>query len=212
MPRVPAEPVPGVGGLELVSLGHRGKGDVYRGDAGGTPVIVKDYRAKPLAVRVLWGRPTIRRERRAYAQLQGLRGIARLLPQGGPLVLVVQCIAGEALSARPPGSVAAATFARLGALVGELHARGIVHLDLNHRGNILVSADGTPWLIDLASVVDFSRFGGPGRWLARRVGFFDRAAVAKWKAQLGAEPLSPAEARDLRWLMRLKGLWVLNPK
>jgi len=45
--------------------------------------------------------------------------------------------------AGPPGGLAR----RLGRLVGQLHAAGLVHGDL-HLGNLLVDRDGAPWAVD----------------------------------------------------------------
>ena len=65
-----------------------------------------------------------------------------------------------------------------------LHARGVVHLDLRHRSNVLVARDGRPVLIDFASAVCF-RPGGLGArlllpWLAR----VDLQAYRKWEIRL----------------------------
>jgi len=44
------------------------------------------------------------------------------------------------------------------ALVKGIHARGYVHLDTGNRGNVLVSAEGKPRLIDFASALQTRYF------------------------------------------------------
>lgn len=195
----------------LVRHGHRGNADILEGEIGGVPVIVKDWTRKGYIVRALVAPLSVRRERRAYEALAGLSGIARVL-SAERLRLSVARIDGVALSSCAPGSVPAETFASLARLVSAMHARGIVHLDLNHRGNVLLDASGQPWLIDLAAAIDLRALRGLGRYLARRIGFFDRAAVAKWKSQLCPDPLTESEARDVRLLYVLRRFWLLNPK
>ena len=65
-----------------------------------------------------------------------------------------------------------------------MHERGVAHLDLRHRSNILAGEDGHPVLLDFASAICFRRGGWGARlllpWLAR----IDRGALAKWEARL----------------------------
>lgn len=212
MPALAAEPGSSVRDLVLLKEGNPGNAAIYAGTVGGAPVIVKDFTRKAALVRLLVGPFSIRRERDAYRALQGLPGVAKLHETGDERRLTVERIDGVALSSLPTGGVSPKTFTRLQELIDELHARGIVHLDLTHRGNVLVTPDGQPWLIDLASAMNLAWLGPLGRLLARRLGFFDRAAVAKWKKLLGAGPLSPQEERDLRWLSRLSHVWLFNRK
>jgi serine/threonine protein kinase len=82
----------------------------------------------------------------------------------------------------PTGFVAA-----LDAAVREMHRRGVAHLDLRHRTNILMDEAGCPVLIDFASAVCFRPNGLGARWLLPLFAWVDRRAVRKW-----AERLMPA--------------------
>ena len=210
--RAALEPNERLEDVRLLKRGSPGNADIYAASAGGGPVIVKDFTAKSFLVRRLVGPLSVRREARAYRALVGVGGIAELHETGHPLRLAVTRIDGTALSSAAPGSLPPAVFVRLGATVSELHRRGLVHLDLAHRGNIILAPDGTPWLIDLASCLDLSWLGPIGRMLARTLGFFDRASVAKWKQQLCTAPLDTREARDLNRLLAMARLWLPNRK
>ena len=202
----------GLENLTLLAEGSTGNAAIYEGTFRGRPVIVKDFRPKGWLVRLVVGRLSIRRERRAYGRLRGIDGIAEVLGPDEPLRLMVQKIDGMSLEFCSPGSVSARTFERLAESVDQMHARGFVHLDLTHRGNILLDGDGRAWMIDLAAGFDFSWAGGLGRSLARRLGFFDRAALAKWKQRTCEAGLTERESRDLRLVQRLRRFWILNPK
>lgn len=97
----------------------------------------------------------LERERRALSRLAGLPGVPQLVrtettAEGNALVRTF--VTGEPLSAAP--RLPENFFDELDALVTELHARGVCHNDLHKEQNVIVAADGYPWLVDfqLASV------------------------------------------------------------
>ena len=100
-------------------------------------------------------RALLERERRALQRLDGIAGVPRLVRAGdadGERVLVRTFVAGKPLS--EAGSLPENFFDELAALVACLHARGVCHNDLHKEQNVIVAADGYPWLVDfqLASV------------------------------------------------------------
>ena len=64
--------------------------------------------------------------------------------------------------------------------VAAMHARGVVHLDLRHRSNVLAGDDGHPVLLDFASALRLRPRGRLARWLAA----LDRRALRKWETRL----------------------------
>ncbi|MFN7975984.1 MAG: phosphotransferase [Acidobacteriota bacterium] len=198
--------------VRLLRKGHRGNADLYEAKLADRPVVVKDFREKGFWVRGVVGPFSIRRERRVAGKLLGVAGIVRVHDAPMPGRVVMDRITGEPLSSAPPGSIDAEVFARLDAIVLQLHQRRIVHGDLSHRGNVLLDADGRPWVIDLASAFDLGWLGPLAGPFVRLLGFFDRAAVAKWKKQLCKSPLTTEEERALSRLMFWRRFWVLNPK
>jgi serine/threonine protein kinase len=68
-----------------------------------------------------------------------------------------------------------------------MHARGVAHLDLRHRSNVLLTADGTPVLIDFGSAVCLRPGGLAARLLLPLLARIDRGALGKWRAKLGVQ-------------------------
>jgi RIO-like serine/threonine protein kinase len=156
-----------------------------------TPCLVKDYRRRPLLVRMTYGRAMVRREITVYRALRDLPGIPRLLGEIDAYAFVVERIDGPELGAFAPRELPPGFIETLEATVREMHERGVIHGDLRQRRNILVGPGGRPYLIDFASGIrlspDFPLFG-----LLRQM---DLSAVAKLKAKHAPETLTPPERR-----------------
>jgi RIO-like serine/threonine protein kinase len=73
--------------------------------------------------------------------------------------------------------------ASLAEALAEMHRRGVVHLDLKNRTNVLSDEQGRPVLIDFGSAFVFRPGSGAARWLLPLFAFFDRRALAKWNAK-----------------------------
>ncbi len=156
-----------------------------RGDRG--PVVVKDFAPRSRWVRAWLGPWLQRRELRAYRALAGHPSVPRLLGELDALAFVVEYRPGERLSRRLRERVRPQFLAELSAAIGEMHRRGVVHLDLRHRSNVLVGEDGRPVLIDFASAVCLRPGGLAARLLLPRLARFDRRALEKWRARLGPQ-------------------------
>jgi serine/threonine protein kinase len=76
-----------------------------------------------------------------------------------------------------------------------MHRRGVAHLDLRHRSNVLVGEDGDPILIDFGSALTFRPGGLLARWLLPLLGRLDLAAVEKWRSRLSPPSSGPGPAR-----------------
>ena len=158
----------------------------------GERVVVKDFAPRPWPVRLLLGPWQLRREARAYARLEGLLGVPRLLG-----VIDAQALALEFVDARPlrglrRGALEAPFFDRLETLIRAVHERGVAHGDLHH-GDVLVGPLGQPYVIDLAtSVVVEPEAGGLRRSLFDQMRDADLRAVAKLRRRIlgpgGPEP------------------------
>ncbi len=177
-------------GLELQK--ERTVRSVLRGELAGVPVHVKVFRADTLADRA---RDAVRRGKgeREAANLAAARAmglpVVEALASGaaadrGQLrsFVVTRTVAG----AQPFSfDLPAAALRQVGALLRTVHDRGLELADL-HPGNLVVDADGNPWLLDLTSL----RQVGPLP-LRRRA-----AAMAMFCQDLDGGALDPA-AREL---------------
>ena len=157
-------------------------------------VVVKDFAAERAPLRRLLGRVLLRRELRAYRALVGHPAVPRVIGELDDWGLVLEYRPGTLLSRSLKGQLPADFVERLREAIELMHERGVAHLDLRHRSNILAGEDGRPVLIDFASAICF-RPGGLGArlllpWLAR----IDRGALAKWEVRLGVPAASGLEA------------------
>jgi serine/threonine protein kinase len=150
-------------------------------------VVVKDFGPRSGLVRRLLGPWITGREMRAYRLLAGVSAVPRLLGCLDELALVLEYRPGTLLSRSLRGKLPPGFMGELRDAVGAMHARGVVHLDLRHRSNVLAGEDGRPVVIDFASALCFRPGGLAARlllpWLAR----IDRGALRKWEQRI--EPL-----------------------
>jgi serine/threonine protein kinase len=158
--------------------------DVLLVESPGGPVVVKDFSARAAGVRQWLGPWLISREERAYRQLAGVPGVPRLIGRLDAAALVLEYRPGVRVSRSLRGRLPVVFLAELERSVDEMHRRGVVHLDLRHRSNVLAGEDGHPVLIDFASALRFDPTARIGRWLLRALTWIDRRAVEKWRVRL----------------------------
>lgn len=173
--------------VRVLNRGGWGNADVLLVEGARGPVVVKDFSPRPRMIRRTLGRWLIRREGRAYRRLAGLPGFPRLLGQIDHDAIVLEYRPGTLLSRSLAGRVRSEFLAELEAVIDSMHARGIVHLDLRHRSNILAGEDGHPVVLDLASALHFDPERRLGRLGLALFGWIDRRALAKWRVRL-AQP------------------------
>lgn len=106
----------------------------------------------------------------------------------------------------PPADLPPGIFADLLALVDAMHARGVVHLDLRQRKNVLIDSEGRAALIDFASSMHFSRDGR----VFRLMKLVDRTAVLKLKNRVTPADVTEEEKEALRSFDRMRKFWVIK--
>lgn len=182
--------------------------DVLLIKLGGEEAVLKDYgKADPWFRRVV-GPLSARREARALKQLEGARGVPRLLRRVGRDAILLEYVPGTSAREVPPGGLTPQFFERFYRLVDRLHEYGVAHCDLRSQGNILVGADGEPHVVDFAAHFRRGRSWNPAsRWMYAKFCEADRVAVARLKKSHAPELLTETEklslARDRKtWLER----------
>lgn len=168
----------------VLSRGGPGNPDVLLVEAEHGLVVVKDFAPRSGWVRRFLGPWLLRREACAYQRLADAPGIPRLLGWLDGAAIVLEYRPGVLLSRGLAGRLPPDFVARLEDVVAELHRRGVVHLDLRHRSNVLASPDGVPIVIDFASALRFDPASALGRAAVRLLGAFDRRAIRKWRVRL----------------------------
>jgi len=189
MPNAPAPELPRRSDLvraERISRGGFANPDVLRIAHAGRLLVVKDFAPRGRLVRATLGRWIARREQRAWRALAEHPAVPAYLGAIDALAFAVAHRAGRPLSRSVARETPLEFFARLAAAVDEMHARGVVHLDLRHQGNVLVGDDGAPALIDFGSALVLRPGGLRARVARALLGWIDRSAVAKWRAHSAA--------------------------
>jgi len=151
-------PVPG----EFLSRGYQGA--VFLRGSGIDQRVVKQAMGGRLARRVR--QAMLRREFAAYARVAGIRGIPRCYGLEADGSLVLEYLPGEAYRETVPAlrGHRERFFLELRDQILAIHAAGVAHADLKRRGNILISSQGDPILLDFGSAVLRKAGGG---WLNR---------------------------------------------
>lgn len=172
--------------------------DLYSLKAPAQDWALKDFSARPLWIRMLITRRVVQREVAALSGLEGLRGVPRLAGMLGRDAFIMERLNADRLPHIYDNNLTPEFFARLEALIAEMHARGWAHGDLR-RKNILLDAEFNPYLIDFAtSMFAGPKSGAPRKWLSERWKRVDNINVARMKASyLPPEDLTE---RDLELL------------
>ena len=197
--------------IQVIRQGSWAKPDIKCVGYAGDRAVLKDFSDKSWPVRLL-GRRQVAREMRALRRLQGIAGIPRCFGEAGACGILMEPIEGEWITrwCRRKRAETAPMFDRLRTLVGQIHARGVAHIDLRKRDNILITEDGRPCIIDFNASFCFDPAGLGARFLFPILRRIDDAAVLKWKSRLAPELLTEAESARHRLMSRLRRFWIFN--
>lgn len=177
---------------------------VYSGTQG--EFVVKDCSPMHPLVRAFFGRRVKNREIAIYSRLEGAAGIPRFVGLIDRNAFAIEYIAGQTLARQLEKNRLDTALVDLGAVVEELHARRVVHLDLKQKRNVLVKPDARVAIIDFESAMHFGD-GFLGRALFGFLKKRDRAGVVKFKAKYAPYLLDEDEKRVARKERWLGALW-----
>lgn len=161
------------------------------GPSGG--VVVKDFAGRGRLFAETLGRWLCAREVRAYRRLADVPVVPRFIGSVDRFAFAVEYRPGVMLTRSLRGRLPDGFMAELEDGVRAIHARGVVHLDMRHRSNVLAGDDGHPVVIDFASALRLPVGGRVGGWIVRRLASFDLRALEKWRARI--EPVQAAPSR-----------------
>ena len=169
--------------------------------------VVKDFRPRGFVIRNTIGRLFVRREMRALTRLAGLDGVPADAFRIDAHALAYRYIPGIPLTGAPEERKNPLFFAAFERLLAQVHARGIVHLDVRNGRNVLITGDGRATLIDFQSHLGTWRLPRAMRgWLER----FDMAGVYKHWERHHPQSLGEARAALLAGMNRWRRLWFLR--
>ncbi len=191
-----------------LAKGNFAKPDLNRAEVGGRSVMVKDVGKKNFILRWTLGLWLIHKEWRIYSRLTGIKGIPRPVERVDRFAFAMEFIPGKPLLRGEP--VPPSFFADLEQVLTNVHARGVVHLDLRHKGNILISEKGEPFLIDFNSSLAFKEKGFFRRYLFPLLRWVDHGGLLKLKKRISPSLLTPSDLAFLKRFERLRKLWIFN--
>jgi len=172
------------GTVAVLNRGNRRNPDVLLVESDGRRIVVKDFAPRAAWVRATLGRWLTAREAAAYRWVDGHPAVPRFAGFVDDLAFALEYRPGRRISRHLIDDAGPGFVHALADAVEELHARGLVHLDLGHRSNVLIDAEGAPVLIDFASALWFRPGSFGARWILPWLARFDRRAVAKFREKL----------------------------
>ena len=191
-----------------VTKGNFGKPDLNQVEVEGRSLMVKDVRRKSFLLRWTLGLWLIDKEWKIYSRLTGTKGIPQPVERIDRFAFAMEFIPGRAILRGEP--LPFSFFSDLESVLREVHDKGVVHLDLRHKGNILVSEKGEPFLIDFNSSFAFKEKGFLRRYLFPLLRRVDYGGLLKLKKRISPSLMTPEELAFLKRFDRLRRLWIFN--
>lgn len=172
-------------------------------DHEGKPAVLKDYRRKNAVTRGLIAPSLVKREFTVLRHLEGIPGIPKAFAVVEKRALLIEYIEGRTINKFEPGDLPDRVYERLVGLVRAMHARGVVHLDLRQRKNILIAGE-QPWLIDFANAMK-------GR-LTAALRAVDESALLKFKQRNWPHLMTDPDRDAIKSHKFLRKFWIFSPK
>ena len=192
---------------KLLRDGRFANARVERVRIGDADWIFKDFASRAFFVRHTVGRFLLGREVRALRRLEGLPGIPSQAFRVDGLSMAARFVPGRALADTPDGPFATEFLLALEALLRQVHARGLVHLDTRGGGNLLIGPDGAPGIIDFQAALST-------RWMPRALrGWFedmDLSGIYKKWQRWQPDTLGDERQALLDRLNRWRRWWLLR--
>jgi predicted Ser/Thr protein kinase len=188
--------------------GGFGKPDLSRVEVRDQTLMVKDVRRKSFFSRWTLGLWLIHKEWKIYFRLAGIKGIPKAGERIDRFAFAMEFVSGRPIERGetfPPS-----LFSDLERLLRDVHSRGVVHLDLRHKGNILLSEEGEIYVIDFNSSFSFRGKGLFRRFLFPILRWVDYGGLLKLKQRVSPSLMTPEELSFLRRFNRLRRLWIFN--
>lgn len=191
-----------------LTQGRFGKPDLNRVEVEGHSLMVKDVRKRNFFLRWTLGLWLIQKEWKIYSRLAGMKGVPQPIGRIDRFAFAMEFIPGRPLSRREP--LPPSFFSDLEQVLQDLHRRGVVHLDLRHKGNILVSGKGELFLIDFNSSMAFKNKGILRRYLFPLLQWVDYGGLLKLKERISPDSMTSEERASLKQFNRIRKFWIFN--
>jgi len=170
----------------------------------GVDWIFKDFSSRAWYVRHSVGRLLLDREVRALRRLEGIRGIPSQAFRVDALAMAARFVPGRSLAHVDAAQIDTPFLTALEALLQQVHARALVHLDTRGGGNLLRMPDGAPGIIDFQAALSTGWMpAGLRRWFEA----MDMSGVYKKWRQFQPETMGAERLASFERLNRWRRLW-----
>ena len=188
--------------------GGMGKPDLNRVEVGERILMVKDVRGRTFLSRWTLGFWLIHKEWKIYSMLAGVRSVPQPVGRIDRFAFAMEFVPGRPIQRGE--TLSPSFFRNLEQVLREIHSRGVVHLDLRHKGNILLSEKGEPFLIDFNSSFYFKEKGLLRRYLFPLLRWVDYGGLLKLKQRVSPSLMTSEEMFFLKRFNLLRRLWIFN--
>jgi hypothetical protein len=191
----------------LLGRGRWPKAALWRVRIGNAEWVVKDFSERDLVARGLFGRLLLRRELRALQRVAGIKGVPSDVFRIDRHAFAYRFVPGRPLASIHQDQLPTELFEALERTLRDVHARGIVHLDIRNCRNVIVNDRDEPVLLDFESHLDTRGWLSSQR---ERLETFDLAGVYKHWARAKAASLGPQRLAVLERMNRWRKMWVFR--
>jgi predicted Ser/Thr protein kinase len=184
------------------------KPDIIVAESQGEFIVAKDFRDKIWVIRRLWGPLNIMYEKFILQKLIGVSGIPAFIGLEDYNCMLISYIDGDEIK-KLSHRLAPGYFDNLLKIAADIHAKGILHLDLGHKTNVMVRQNGEPAIIDFNTAVYLPKnfiFSPLLRLLAK----IDNLSILRLKIRFTPEDTDFRERTRVKKFLRLRKLWIFD--
>ena len=171
-------------------------------------LVAKDFRDKGWVARYIWGPLNLMYEKFLLNKLEGVTRVPQIIGLEDYNCLLISRIEGDEIK-KCGHLLTKNSFDQLLGITDDLHSKGVLHLDLGHKSNIMVDQHGNPAIIDFNSSLYLppNSFFRPLIHLLAKV---DSYSILRLKIKLRPQDSNPAEKRRVKNFLRLRKLWIFD--
>ncbi len=184
------------------------KPDILIAENRGEFIVAKDFRNKVWLARSLWGPLNIMYEKFILQKLAGIAGIPEFVGLEDYNCLLVSYIDGDIIK-KSCQNLAPDYFDNLSGIIKKIHARGIIHLDLGHKSNVMVKKNGDPAVIDFNTSIYLpsNSFFSP---ILRLLSKIDTTSILRLKVRFRSHETTFSERQQVKKFLLIRKLWIFD--
>jgi len=192
----------------LIATRKSMKPDVLIAEDNGEFIVAKDFRNKVWLARSFWGPLNIMYEKFILQKLSGITGIPEFVGLEDYNCLIISYIDGDIIK-KSCQNLAPDYFDNLFDIVKKIHGRGILHLDLGHKSNVMVRENGDPAIIDFNTSIylPLNSFFSP---ILRLLSKIDTTSIMRLKVKFRSHETTFSERQQVKKFLLLRKLWIFD--